>query len=72
EGEVRGETTGLMEYMRERAERVLENAAGMHGCSVESSTVGGAPSATSDQALVDVVHEVATGIESVDSPVERD
>jgi aminobenzoyl-glutamate utilization protein A len=72
EGEVRGETTELMEYMRERAERVLENAAGMHGCSVELSTVGEAPSATSDQELVDVVHGVATGMDMVDSPVERD
>jgi aminobenzoyl-glutamate utilization protein A len=72
EGEVRGETTELMEYTRERAERVLDNAAGMHGCSVEISTVGSAPSATSDQALVDVVHGVATGMEDVDTPTERD
>ncbi len=72
EGEVRGETTELMEYMRERAERVIENAAGMHGCSVGISTVGSAPSATSDQALVDIVHGVATEMDMVDSPMERD
>jgi aminobenzoyl-glutamate utilization protein A len=72
EGEVRGVTTDLMEYMRERAERVLEHAAGMHGCSVEISTVGGAPSAESDGALVDVVHGVTTGMDMVETPTERD
>lgn len=72
EGEVRGETTELMEYMRDRAERTLEGAAAMCGCSVELSTVGGAPSAKSDQALVDIVHGVATGMDAVDSPMERD
>lgn len=72
EGEVRGETTELMEYMHERAEGVLENAAEMHGCSVDISTVGSAPSATSDDELVDIVHAVATEMDTVDSPVERD
>ncbi|EMA44235.1 amidohydrolase [Halococcus saccharolyticus] len=72
EGEVRGETTELMEYTRERAERVLDNAAGMHGCSVELSTVGEAPSATSDQALVDIVLDAATENTDVDTPTERD
>ena len=72
EGEVRGETTELMEYTRERAERVLDSAAAMHGCSVELSTVGEAPSATSDQALVDVVLDAATRNDAVDTPTERD
>jgi aminobenzoyl-glutamate utilization protein A len=72
EGEVRGETTELMEYMRERAERVLESAAEMCGCSVEISTVGSAPSATSDAELVDIVHAVATEADIVESPTERD
>ena len=72
EGEVRGQTTALMEYMRERAEQVVESAAEMHGCSVELSTVGGAPSATSDAELVGIVHEVSTEVEGVDTPTERD
>jgi aminobenzoyl-glutamate utilization protein A len=72
DGEVRGRSTELMEYMRERAERVLEHAAGMHGCSVELSTVGGAPSAKSDGALVDIVHDIATGMDVVETPTERD
>jgi len=54
EGEVRGETTELMRYMKEKAERVLESSADMHDCEVTLSTEGEAPSATSDQALVDV------------------
>ncbi|EMA39556.1 amidohydrolase [Halococcus hamelinensis] len=72
EGEVRGRTTELMEYMRERAEQVLESAAEMHGCSLGLSTVGGAPSATSDAELVGIVHEASTETEGVDTPTERD
>jgi aminobenzoyl-glutamate utilization protein A len=70
-GEVRGEETELMEYMWDRATRVVEHAAAMHGCAVEVRTAGEAPSAESDQALVDIVHEVAQGVEAVTSPVER-
>jgi aminobenzoyl-glutamate utilization protein A len=72
EGEVRGQSTELMEYMRERAERTLDHAAGIHGCSVEHTTVGGAPSAESDQELVDIVHDIATGMASVGTATERD
>jgi len=67
EGEVRGETTELMEYMRDRAERVLEAAADMHACEVDVDTVGGAPSAVSDDEIIDVVESVAGGVEGVDS-----
>jgi len=72
EGEVRGETTELKEYMKARAERALESAAEMHGCTVERSTNGEAPSAESDQALVDVVSDVAGATDGVDSVVDRD
>lgn len=72
EAEVRGATTELMDYMRERAERVLFNAAEMHECEVELTTHGEAPSATSDQELVDVVFDVANTDEDVDSVLERD
>ena len=72
EGEVRGETTELKDYMKERAGEVVEGAAATHGCEVEHTTEGEAPSAESDEALVDVVHGVATGTASVDSPVRRD
>jgi aminobenzoyl-glutamate utilization protein A len=72
EGEVRGETTELKEYMREHAERVLHSAAEMHDCEVELTTEGVAPSAESDQGIVDVVHEVSRRTPGVDSPIERD
>jgi aminobenzoyl-glutamate utilization protein A len=67
EGEVRGETTGLMEYMSERADSVVEHAAGMHGCEANVETVAEAPSAESDADLADVVYAVAEGVDGVDS-----
>ena len=67
EGEVRGETTDLMEYMSGRADSVVEHAAGMHGCESEIATIAEAPSAESDAALADVVYAVASGLGGVDS-----
>ena len=72
EGEVRGQSTELMEYTREHAEQILDNAAAMHGCSLSLSTVGGAPSAESNTGLVDIVHEITTGMDMVDTATERD
>jgi len=70
-GEARGATTELRDYMWDRANEVMESAAGMHRCAVDIENEGEAPSAESDEALVDVVHEVASGTASVDSPVRR-
>jgi aminobenzoyl-glutamate utilization protein A len=67
EGELRGETTELMEYMRERADRVLDSAAQMHDCTVDVETMGEAPGAESDDPVVDVVESVAGGVDGVDS-----
>ena len=72
EGEVRGETTDLMRYTKEQAERVLHSAAQMHDCEVELSTEGEAPSATSDQALVDAFAATAEGVDGVEHVMERD
>ncbi|TQQ82788.1 amidohydrolase [Halonotius terrestris] len=72
EGEVRGETTELMEYMWDRAESVLAGAATMHDCAVETELLGDAPSAHSDAALVDVVDRVARRTTGVDTVVEHD
>jgi aminobenzoyl-glutamate utilization protein A len=72
EGEVRGETTPLMEYMRERAERVLDAAAVMSGCSVDVTSLGGAPSATSDDEVVDAVSAAAATVAGVDSIPRHD
>ena len=72
EGEVRGETTELMEYMDEKADRVLRSAADMHGVEVETVSLGEAPSARSDPELVDVIAETARGVTGVDSVLEND
>ena len=72
EGEVRGKTTDLAEYMYEEAETVLGSAADMHAVDVDVSLEGEAPSATSDQRLVDVVGDVADDVAGVTNVVERD
>ncbi len=72
EGEVRGGTTELMEYTRERARTVLESAARMHDCEVTVEPTGGAPSADSDDALIDVGYEAAAGIEGITSRLRTD
>ncbi|SER58549.1 amidohydrolase [Natrinema salaciae] len=70
--EVRGETTELMEYMKRRTRRVLRSAAEMHDCEVEIEIGAEAPSATSDQALVSIVADVADDTAGVDTVLERD
>ncbi|MFB6251006.1 MAG: amidohydrolase [Halobellus sp.] len=72
EGEVRGETTELMEYMDAKADRVLDAAAEMHGCTVERTPAGRAPSAESDPELRDLVSEIAGQTAGVTSVVEND
>ena len=72
EGEVRGETTELMEYMSERATGVLRGAAETHGCSVSIANEGEAPSAESDAALAGRVLDAARENDAVDTPTERD
>ena len=66
-GEVRGETTELMAYMSDRADSVVDHAAGMHDCESELATIAEAPSAESDAELADVVYAVAEGVAGVDS-----
>jgi len=68
EGEVRGETTDLMEYVDDHAQRILRSAAEMHDCDVEVEYEGRAPGGESDDALASVVSSVAgetPGVESV-------
>jgi aminobenzoyl-glutamate utilization protein A len=72
DAEVRGETTELMEYVRERAHRVVENSAEMHDCTAETTTGGEAPSAQSDEEVVDLVVPAAEQTDGVDSIVRRD
>ena len=68
EGEVRGETTALMEYTRTELERVCYAAAEMHDCDVTPRMISESPSVDSDPALRDLVGEVArrtTGVHEV-------
>jgi aminobenzoyl-glutamate utilization protein A len=66
EGEVRGETTALKEYMSERADSVVEHAAAMHDCAGRVETTAEAPSAESDAELADVVYEAAGTVAGVE------
>ncbi|CCQ32882.1 amidohydrolase protein [Halorhabdus tiamatea SARL4B] len=71
EGEVRGGTTDLREYMRERAETVIQSAAEMHDCEVSVEWGAQAPSADPDPELRRLVYDVAGGVDGVDSRLER-
>lgn len=70
EGEVRGETTEIIDYMGDRVDRIVESAATMHQCESAVETVVDAPSASSDPALASFIASVAETIEGVDSVVE--
>jgi aminobenzoyl-glutamate utilization protein A len=69
---VRGETTELMEYMDDHAQRILHSAAEMHDCEVEVEYGGRAPGGESDDALAGIVADVAGGVEGVDSILDSD
>ena len=71
-GEVRGETTELMEYTRDRATTIVESAATMHDCTVDIDYGATAPSAESDEELLKDVVAVAEGNERVTSLLRRD
>lgn len=72
EGEIRGGTTALRDYMKQRAETILEAAAAMHDCEVEITFGPEAPSATSDEALARIVEEVAADVDGVELITFRD
>ncbi|ELZ29387.1 amidohydrolase [Halogeometricum pallidum JCM 14848] len=69
--EVRGESNDAMEYMRDSVRRYVESAAEMHGCEAEIALVGAGIREDSDEELVELVSEVANGIDSVSSVVRR-
>lgn len=56
--EVRGSTTELNQYVENYALRILENAAAMHGCTVEYKLMGAAESLVSDTSLVQRLRKV--------------
>jgi aminobenzoyl-glutamate utilization protein A len=71
EMELRGVTTDLRDDVMDRAADVLEGAATSHGCTVDWEIVGEAPSATSDDEVVDVVESVAGEVLGVTSVRRR-
>lgn len=70
-GEVRGETTEIRDFTFDRATDVLEHAAAMHGCEYDLEIEGEAPSAESDEKLVDVVHDVSASNPEVTTATRR-
>ena len=67
--EARGETTELMEYAKNRLERVMRTAARMHGCRTDFDVVSESPRADSDPELVDVIADVARGVRGTERVV---
>ncbi|MFZ5918351.1 MAG: amidohydrolase [Chloroflexota bacterium] len=63
--ETRGETTELNEHVYGYAIRVLEAAAAMHGCALETRLVGAAQGANSDAELAERVERVALKLEGL-------
>ncbi|SMO64723.1 amidohydrolase [Halorubrum cibi] len=72
EGEVRGTTTDLRDYLEEHATRVLRSAAELHDCEVDVSFRNGAPSAECDDSIVDAVSAAAAGRDATVTPDEGD
>jgi aminobenzoyl-glutamate utilization protein A len=66
EGEVRGETTPLRDYMRSRAAEVVAHAATLYGCECDVETLSEAPRVDSDPALAELVGDVARQVDGVD------
>lgn len=69
--EVRGESTELMQYMKEAVYDRLEHAAEMHGCDVDVTIIGESIRQDCDEEMVDVVYESAAEIDAVTSPSRR-
>lgn len=70
--EVRGESTELMEYMRESVYRYLDSAAEMHECTVDTAIIGESIRQDCDEELIDIVNSIGDDIDTVSSVVRRD
>jgi aminobenzoyl-glutamate utilization protein A len=63
--ELRGDTTEVVEFMGDQARAVVEGAARANGVESRFEVVGHAPSAASDQEVMDAVERVARAIPGV-------
>jgi aminobenzoyl-glutamate utilization protein A len=70
-GEVRGETTDIRDYTFRRAKQVFEGAAISHDCSADVTIEGEAPSAESDEELVESIHDAARAHPDVERATRR-
>lgn len=70
--EVRGESTDLMEYMRDAVHRHVNTAAEMHECDAELSLTGKSIRQDCDEELVDLVSETVTARSESLSLIRRD
>ncbi|WP_339106230.1 amidohydrolase [Haloterrigena salinisoli] len=70
--EVRGESTELMEYMRDAVQRHVNTAAEMHECDAEISLTGESIRQDCDGELVDLVSETVTDRSESLSLIRRD
>ena len=64
--ETRGVTNEINEYMEKSALRVLNGAAAMYGCTVETKFMGSAGSVVCDEELVDKTVKILAGVDGVD------
>ena len=64
--ETRGVTGEINDYMEKSAIRVLEGAAAMYGCTVETRFMGSAGSVTCDEDLVDKTVKILSEVDGVD------
>ncbi|MFC6614061.1 amidohydrolase [Halopenitus salinus] len=71
DGEVRGETTALMEYARTELERVFYAAAEMHDCDVTQRMMSESPRIDSDPELRDLIGSVASTVPWVDTVISE-
>jgi len=64
--ETRGVTGEINDYMEKSAIRVMEGAAAMYGCTVETRFMGSAGSVTCDEDLVDKTVKILSEVDGVD------
>ncbi len=69
--EVRAGANHVLDHMTEEADRILQSAAEMHECDLETTVTGRAPRADSSDSLREIVETVAGKHDGVDTVVPR-
>jgi len=63
--ETRGQSTEINQYVKEYAERIIKNAAGMHDCDYSINYVGESICALSDVDIAKIIEDAGNSIEGV-------